>query len=64
MRRSQPDMNKPVALAALVHALSMEMARFGEQAPLPPDLVITVSSGDETVVMSFMDARQTSADSN
>lgn len=42
----------------------MEMARFAEQAQLPADLVITVSSGDETVVMSFMDARQTSADSN
>ncbi len=57
-------MNEPIALAALVYALSMEMARLGEQAQSPPDLVITVSSGDETVVMSFMDPRQTSADSN
>ena len=43
-----------VPIEVVVAAISMRMASLSEEVRLPPDLVITVSSGDETVDMAFL----------
>jgi hypothetical protein len=52
-------------IAVVVAAISMRMARLSEEAQLPADLVITISSGDETVTMGFVGvAGHVKADNN